>query len=1009
MKRQHLARAALLPLLASLLLPGCGSGGGGPAPEYTVTATAGPGGNIAPASATVAHGATASFTVTPDAGYRIDAVSGCGGALSGDTFTTGPVTADCAVSASFAAIEYTVTASAGLGGAITPASATVAHGATASFTVTPDAGYRIDAVAGCGGALSGDTFTTGPVTADCAVSASFAAIEHTVTATAGLGGSIAPASATVAHGATASFTLTPDAGFVIDTVSGCGGTLNGDTFTTGPVTADCAVSASFAVGLVTVSAAASAAPGTAAPVTGGTVTGAGSFNAGDLVTLAARPAPGFAFVDWRENGATVSTRAAYAFTAAADRSLTARFRLARPLRGDMPASATTALALGDLDGDGHLDMVAVNDDLDPNYGGTAAYYTSTRVWLGNGHGAFTDSGQALTGSFTHVTSAALGDLDGDGDLDLVLGLFNTTIIIFRNDGRGVFALFQSYTDFNVTGTHALALADLDGDGDLDLVEGNIGANRVWLNDGSGAFTDSGQALGAADTVGLALADLDGDGDLDLVAGNRRTGDTSAVWLNDGSGVFTDSGQALAGAGSAALGGALALGDLDGDGDPDLVIRYACASISGTCNDATILYRNDGSGVFTSVRTFSGFTNAVALGDLNGDGHLDLVEGRANGNPANSSGAYDGLPNRVWLGDGQGGFAPAVPVLDNIPVARAVAAAQLDAAPGPELVVCSNTACDIWAGDAGGNYAGAPLQTLTVSGANSTFMEVITGDLNGDGAADIVVTGNGTHLFISDGAASGPAFTAAGVLGGGSLSAALGDLDGDGDLDLVTGGVDGTNVTIWKNDGSAGFTGTALTGTSQNDKVVRLGDLDGDGDLDLAVVRRYSYTVVIYRNDGSGGFTGPVQQLLTSSHYGTSNAVLADFDGDGRLDLAVADSFVGLHLWRGNGDATFTDTGRTLATAATAQTNALAAVDIDGDGDPDLVAGHDDVGYGDPVPDTVWINDGAGAFTPAAPLRAAGMNRTTGLAMADIDGDGDPDLIAAHRDGGLSIHRNAAVP
>jgi len=753
---------------------------------------------------------------------------------------------------------------------------------------------------------------------------------------------------------------------------------------------------------VTVSVTASAAPGTAAPLTGGAATGAGSFNAGDLVTLAARPAPGFAFVDWQENGATVSTRAAYAFTAAADRDLTARFRLAQPLRGDMPASATTAVALGDLNGDGHLDMVAVNDTLNPLFGGTTAYYTSTRVWLGNGHGAFTDSGQALVGANTYVRNAVLGDLDGDGDLDLVLGCPQGCggVLVYRNDGRGVFTLTLV---LGAADTHALALGDIDGDGDLDLVEGNIGANRVWLNDGSGAFTDSGQALGAADTYALALGDLDGDGDPDLVAGNIRT--ANRVWLNDGSGAFTDSGQALGAANTVSL----ALGDLDGDGNPDLVIRHACATTGADpCGGrATILYRNDGNGVFTSVRTFSGFTNAVALGDLNGDGHLDMVEGRANGNPANS-GAIDGLPNRVWLGDGQGGFAPAVPMLDNIPNPLAVAAAQLDAAPGPELVVCKNSACDIWAGDAGGNYAGTPLQTLTVSGNGSYFMDVITGDLNGDGAADIVVTGNGTHLFLSDGAASGPAFTAAGVLGGSTSSAALGDIDGDGNPDLVTGGSNGgTNVTIWKNDGSAGFTGTAITGTNYQN-TVRLGDLDGDGDLDLVVTYDVAF-VAIYRNDGGGGFTRASSIPVPVTAGGnTDDAVLADFDGDGRLDLAVAATNGLVYLWRGNGDATFTDTGRTLATINNWAAVTLAATDIDGDGDPDLVAGSDH-GPGVPAPVTVWINDGAGAFTPAAPLRAAGMGQTFGLAAADIDGDGDPDLLAAHTDGGLSIHRNAVVP
>jgi len=242
-------RVAALLMLAALSACGGGGGSGGDDTGFTVTATAGSGGGIDPSSATVVSGDTASFTVTPDSGYAIDTVIGCGGSLSGNTYTTGAITADCTVSASFVLATYTVSATAGTGGNIAPASATVTSGQTTSFTVTPDNGYAIDTVSGCGGSLSGSTYTTGAITADCTVNASFKAL-YTVTATAGTagtGGNIAPASATVTSGQTTSFTVTPDNGYAIDTVSGCGGSLSGNTYTTGAITADCTVNASFAL------------------------------------------------------------------------------------------------------------------------------------------------------------------------------------------------------------------------------------------------------------------------------------------------------------------------------------------------------------------------------------------------------------------------------------------------------------------------------------------------------------------------------------------------------------------------------------------------------------------------------------------------------------------------------------------------------------------------------------------------------------------------------------------
>ena len=144
--------------------------------DYRVTPAAGANGNISPATAqTVEQGATASFTVIPANGYSATVGGTCGGILSGTTYTTNAITADCTVAASFSPlITHEVTPSAGATGIISPSTVQpIAQGATASFTVTPANGYSATVGGTCGGILSGTTYTTNAITADCTVAASF--------------------------------------------------------------------------------------------------------------------------------------------------------------------------------------------------------------------------------------------------------------------------------------------------------------------------------------------------------------------------------------------------------------------------------------------------------------------------------------------------------------------------------------------------------------------------------------------------------------------------------------------------------------------------------------------------------------------------------------------------------------------------------------------------------------------------------------------------------------------
>ncbi|MAE66406.1 MAG: hypothetical protein CMJ18_19220, partial [Phycisphaeraceae bacterium] len=257
-----------------------------------------------------------------------------------------------------------------------------------------------------------------------------------------------------------------------------------------------------------------------------------------------------------------------------------------------------------VDGDGDLDAFVAN-------GG--ASFQANRVWLNDGSGAFTDSGQSLG---THASrDVTLGDVDGDGDLDAFVANRFEGNRVWLGDGNG------NFTDSGqALGTHDslnVSLGDVDGDGDLDAFVAGYGANRVWLNDSSGNFTNSGQSLGDDGSRGVRLGDVDGDGDLDAFVVNPTV---SRVWVNDGSGNFSDSGQALVG-GSLSWG--VSLGDLDDDGDLDafVVERFSFGHR---------VWLNDGSGTFSDSGQSLGSSNSfgVSLGDVDGDGDLDafVVDG-----------------------------------------------------------------------------------------------------------------------------------------------------------------------------------------------------------------------------------------------------------------------------------------------------------------------------------------------------------------------------------------------
>jgi TolB protein len=223
--------------------------------------------------------------------------------------------------------------------------------------------------------------------------------------------------------------------------------------------------------------------------------------------------------------------------------------------GDKSLSANEVNLL-DLNGDGHMDVHVM-------------YYSPgglpDKVYLNDGHANFSDSGLALD-----EEPITWGDLDGDGDVDYFGKQQGKGYVVQLNDGTGQFSKGWQMDDEQAT-IGGVALADFDSDGDLDalVLNGfrNTGSlpSRLFLNDGTGQFTDSSQTLNKTQGAEIAVGDLDLDGDLDVFIANMDL--PNEIWLNDGSGQFMDSGLRLEGNNSTKP----TLGDLDGDGDLDMFV------------------------------------------------------------------------------------------------------------------------------------------------------------------------------------------------------------------------------------------------------------------------------------------------------------------------------------------------------------------------------------------------------------------------------------------------------
>jgi uncharacterized repeat protein (TIGR01451 family) len=472
-------------------------------------------------------------------------------------------------------------------------------------------------------------------------------------------------------------------------------------------------------------------------------------------------------------------------------------------------------------------------------------------------------------------------------------------------------------------------------------------------------------------------DIDGDGDTDVVSGSYVANEV-AWYENDGLQSFT---AHTVTTGADGLRSVFAV-DVDGDGDVDILS-------ASSRDDRVAWYENDGSQAFTAhtITTAAAGAYSVYALDVDRDGDVDVLSASLNDDTV------------AWYeNDGAESFT-AHTITTAADVARSVYACDVDGDGDIDVLSASfNDDKVAWYENDGAQSFTARTVTTAAEGATS----VRAADVDGDGDVDILSTSfddDSVTWYENDGSQG---FMAHDVATGadGARSVVAADLDGDGDTDILSSSITDDKVAWYENDGSQSFTTRTISTAADFANAVFVADVDGDGDLDVLSPLRDDDAVAWYENrtiHRSAAFSQGT--AITTTANGAYAVFAVDVDGDGDTDVLSASKFDNKVAWYEN-DGSQSFAMRTITTAANSAGSVYAA-DVDGDGDTDVLSTWSPLLFSAVVG---WYeNDGSQNFT-AHPIAIVG---DTGVPVyaADVDGDGDTDVLSASEDSRVAWHEN----
>jgi len=607
----------------------------------------------------------------------------------------------------------------------------------------------------------------------------------------------------------------------------------------------------------------------------------------------------------------------------------------------------------DVDGDNNDDLIVANH---------LEYDNVISIVFGNGDGTFNET-PVTYDCYNNGTDIVTFDADGDTDIDIIVAT-SSYIMMYVNDGTGAFDTRIDYPCGN-SWNYGLDMADFNGDSYIDLVTSNYNYDtlRVLLNDGAGQF-NSITSLACGDAYDVIAAKINNDDHYDVISANRD--DRITIFMGNGDGTFGDSVVYAVGDDNLTL----CASDVDQDGDNDLIVT---GRLSKT---VSVMENIAGESFAAPVDYFAEDPYAVTTDDVDDNGFPDIV----------AVNNYGGGKVMIMYNDGTGSYPTPVKYSQTKNTySHGIVTADLDGDADPDFVTANTSSDDITVFVNNGD------STLSLNNnwpIGSGAYDIVAADLDNNGTIDIVTADHdadsiSVQLNTGTGGFYYPQTQYAAGDGPYQLTAA--HFNGDAYIDLAVSNDYSGDVSVYINDGDGTFAEAVSYPISSSLHGIAADDFDDDGDIDL-IMTNYgtSYSLPMLLNDGSGVFTSGTDVPIS---YYAESILPIDFTNDGISDLVVFHDSYALFWYVNNGDGTFQEPD----TAAMPHGGShIFAEDFNLDGYTDFCISH----YWD-AELCVHLNLGNGSFMDPMCFEVGFDSRAA--CAADIDSDGDPDIVAATTD------------